>query len=800
MLLSEEFDLVSIHGEVGDFLEFERGTLSSNFLSLVSEQFHAQVWTALNTARRDNRPVELHHSAQDSDEGHVTILAEPIISSGQKFFLIYFIKATDENIPRAERTEADIGADVKEQYQHEITILQQQLQAVIEKKDTSHEELQTANEEVLSANEELQSSNEELETSRGELQSVNQELAATNGELEGKIKELEAANDDLSSLINSTDIPTVFLDHDLNIRRYSTRTTDLLRIRPGDIGRPLEDLASRVDDPNLLDDMHHVLDTLESVEREVVAEQATYQRSAAPFMSSKGKVQGVIVTYSDVTRLRDFASRLQRQACCQASVVNLGQRALESEDLGLLFDEICAEMAQVVGADYVGIQRHDAGADRFSLIAGYGWPRGIAGATQTPAAEMNELRYAMTHHRPVVIEDMSIEMRFAPSQLVRDVSVHSGICLAIGPVAAPWGVLNMFWQDETALDEEKINYIISVTSILWLAINQSQVKLMREGERAELQELIDGLPIMVAVVGADMQVDLFNKAWQDIGVTSEETRGAVLTDLLGPSARQISDRIKALSQKMQREGFEFSISVPGRGERVHLLYCVPRFVNGQPQGFFFAAIDINERKEWEERNRVISAELDHRVKNILALVNTIARMTGRNARDYEEFKEVFANRIDSMARTHSHLAAEKWDGTELRHLISEELEAYAVPDVDSITLEGPRVTVGPAAAQSIALAIHEMTTNAAKYGALAQSGGKLLVRWETGKTDVHLIWSETGVGSVAEPERTGFGATVVKNAIVNQMHGSLEMQFGEDGLEIDISIPLASIRANTSGE
>lgn len=793
VLVNEDFDIVSLHGEMDGYIGFRRGIMTSNFLSMVSDSYRPQAWTVLQIARREAKAAETRYYSTDPEVPSVTILAEPLISGGRKFFLVYFMPVTSPgDVKHAERTlSAEPESEEKfDHYQNEIALLQQQLQMVMEKGEISSEELQTANEEILSANEELQSSNEELETSREELQSLNQELATTNSQLESKIAELEAANDDLSSLINSTDVPTVFLDTDLNIRRFSARATALLRIRDGDLGRPLEDLVSRIDDPDLNADMRKVMESTETIECEVSGETGTYLRRVSPYFTRKNELQGVIVTYADVSRLRGFAERLKLQAKRQSSVVSLGRQALESEDVAVLLDRACSDLSKLLKADITGVQRYEANTNSFRLLAGSGWPRGLVGGTRVRGDELNELSFARGQNELTYIADFATERRFSPSQLMQDVPIASGLCLPIGPVGSTWGILTLFWKHAYRPDDDVILYATSVASILWLAISQAETKRLREVERAELQELIDGLPIMIAVVGRDMQVDVFNRAWQDIGVTFDETRGADLSELLGERAREVCSEILARPASEQHDGYEFDIGVPGKGKRTHLLYCVPRSQGQEDDGFFFAAIDIHERKESEKRNRVISAELDHRVKNILALVNTIARMTGRGAKTYEQFRDDFSNRIQSLARTHTHLAAEQWDGMDLRRLISDELQAYAHAEPDRYALTGPTIILNLAATQSLALAFHEMTTNAAKYGALARPDGALDVTWTIDGENLKLSWVESGVGSVSRPDQTGFGSTVIKNALMNQLDGAFDAQFGIDGLTVEIRLPL----------
>src|SRR5208282_1725387 len=145
----------------------------------------------------------------------------------------------------------------------------ERLNTTIEELETANEEFRSSNEELLSVNEELQSSNEELETSKEELQSVNEELLTVNTELSHKIEELDRANSDLHHLFQSTEIPTIFLDRNLVIRTFTPPVTRIFNLIPGDRGRPLTDIVSRIDYPDLESDIRAVFDHGEAIERSV---------------------------------------------------------------------------------------------------------------------------------------------------------------------------------------------------------------------------------------------------------------------------------------------------------------------------------------------------------------------------------------------------------------------------------------------------------------------------------------------------------------------------------------------------
>jgi two-component system CheB/CheR fusion protein len=178
---------------------------------------------------------------------------------------------------------------------------------------TSQEELRSANEELQSANEELQSTNEELTTSREEMQSLNEELQTVNNELQAKVDELSKASDDMKNLLNSTDIATVFLDGALRVRRFTAEATRILRLIPGDVGRPISDIASDLVYPELHDDVQDVLRTLVFTERQVSTRDGRwFVVRIMPYRTTANRIDGVVITCMDITVSRVLETELRQ--------------------------------------------------------------------------------------------------------------------------------------------------------------------------------------------------------------------------------------------------------------------------------------------------------------------------------------------------------------------------------------------------------------------------------------------------------------------------------------------------------
>jgi len=219
--------------------------------------------------------------------------------------------------------------------------------------------------------------------------------------------------------------------------------------------------------------------------------------------------------------------------------------------------------------------------------------------------------------------------------------------------------------------------------------------------------------------------------------------------------------------------------------------------DGNVDGFFTAAVDITERKREEERMLVISAELDHRVKNVLATVSGIARMTSRNATSVDEFRADFQERIQAMARTHSALAEQSWEGMSLLQLVQAELSPYTERFSDRLTIKGPDVGLVAPAIQPLSLAVHELATNAAKYGALSNDRGKLRIEWKTLKAPkgaVHILWKENGMKGLEPQAGKGFGTRVLENIVPAQLDAEASVEIRPTGLVCSLEIPAKWVR------
>jgi len=204
-------------------------------------------------------------------------------------------------------------------------------------------------------------------------------------------------------------------------------------------------------------------------------------------------------------------------------------------------------------------------------------------------------------------------------------------------------------------------------------------------------------------------------------------------------------------------------------------------------------IDITERKHAQTRQDLLTAELDHRVKNVLARVAVVARRTREHSSSMAEFVRALDGRIHSMAAAHSLLSQSRWQGVGLADLVRDQLAPYAT-DANA-RIEGPNIVLTAAATQSVAMVLHELVTNAAKYGALSAPDGQVSVSWERRSLDgeppkLTMTWREMGGPPTAAPLEAGFGTNLIRDLIPHELGGTVDLSFGAEGLRCTIEVPI----------
>ncbi len=309
--IDREQRIVYFHGPTAQYLDQPRGEPTRDLLTLVREPLRGAVRAALSQAMGENTAAVVRAGLTEASSGHfrTEIVVAPLEAQpAASHYLVTFQERPEPVLPADPAAKGDVD---RRRLHEELRRVRDELQSTIEELQTSNEEMKASNEEATSVNEELQSANEELETSKEELQSLNEELTTVNAQLQAKMQELEATTNDLSSLLSSTSIAVLFLDTHFRIRRFTPAVKDLVELIPSDIGRPLSDLAPKFSDEHLMADAQSVLEKLVPIEREIGSEsQRVYVRRILPYRTADNRIDGVVVTFFDVSARKRAESAL----------------------------------------------------------------------------------------------------------------------------------------------------------------------------------------------------------------------------------------------------------------------------------------------------------------------------------------------------------------------------------------------------------------------------------------------------------------------------------------------------------
>jgi len=509
-------DVVHFSSHTGRFLEPAYGSPTANLFELARPGWSLELRSALRRCIETGRPIEQERSVIIGDNRlspPVKLIVEPL--PGPDTDPLYMIVFVDVEPGRLSAEPPDDSAvpqpdGIVAHLERENRDMREQLQSISEAHATTVEELRSSNEELQSVNEELQSTNEELETSREEIQSINEELSTVNAQLAGKVEQLDRANSDLKNLFDSTMVATVFLDPHLIIRSFTPEIASIYKLIPGDLGRPLTDIATRMKYSTLQEDVQTVLNTQQPLEKRVerLDGSAHYLVRILPYRSPDSSIDGSLITFVDVT--------------------------------------------SIVRAE---------------------------------------------HHQRLLVD-----------------------------------------------------------------------------------------------------------------------------------------------------------------------------------------------------------ELNHRVRNMLTVVISLATNTLRRASSFEQFSTVFLGRIHALAAAYALLSRDGWAPIPVREIVMEELKPFMSGDRANVVLTGGKVMLEPRAALALGMALHELRTNAAKYGALSVPEGTVAVTWtvepvETGQQLV-LEWAERNGPPVPPPGRRGLGMTLIERSFAHDVSGNVKVDFAPEGVTARLCAPLA----DTMGE
>jgi two-component system, chemotaxis family, CheB/CheR fusion protein len=310
VLVNETGDIVYISGRTGKYLEPAVGKANMNIFAMLREGFRNDFPMAFRKAILKKETVELHDiKAEANGSAYTTNVTIQWIDKPEPlrgYVIVVFSDAAHQPDPTLHNPKAKKNLSNLKQIE-----LEKELQHAREEMQSTVEEMQTSQEELQSTNEELQSTNEELTTSKEEMQSLNEELQTVNAELQSKVEEFSRVDSDMKNLLNSTDIATLFLDKELNIRRYTDQATNIFKLIKSDIGRPFTDLVTDLEYPELADDAREVLRTLVFIQKKKPAKNDKwFSIRIMPYRTVDDRIDGLVITFFNLSELKQVELKL----------------------------------------------------------------------------------------------------------------------------------------------------------------------------------------------------------------------------------------------------------------------------------------------------------------------------------------------------------------------------------------------------------------------------------------------------------------------------------------------------------
>jgi PAS domain S-box-containing protein len=342
---------------------------------------------------------------------------------------------------------------------------------------------------------------------------------------------------------------------------------------------------------------------------------------------------------------------------------------------------------------------------------------------------------------------------------------------------------------------DDVSAVLLIVTDLTAQKHSEQIAAAERFARSILEQAAD------AVLVFDPQGRISQASWAAERLLDRDLIGQNVADVLpldlGETAPAAATSMRSLQDMVlggeSCHGIEARIRRPGLRDRHFLLSAGPlRDADNRHIGGIFTLTDITERKEAEEHQTMLVAELNHRVKNILAIVQSVALQTLSGSKTLPQFRDAFGGRLKAIALAHDILTLTRWGEVELSRLLQQSLAPYQTADGRAVSCSGPPLMLPSHMIVSLAMVLHELSTNAAKYGAFAAPTGRLSVRWQLteGGRGVHLTWTETGGPAASADVSPGFGSKLISRVVSYDLKGRAELQMHAEGVCWTLSFPV----------
>jgi len=489
------------------------------------------------------------------------------------------------------------------------------------------------------------------------------------------------------------------------------------------------------------------------------------------------------------------ADTAERRTLEQNALFRLTDRLFRAADTHEVNEAALDAIFAVLECDRASILMFDdAGVMRFVASRGLsaGYREAVTGHTPWRPGQAQPDGIAMT--------DIT---RSGESEEIKRVIADEGIrALAFIPLVAHGGVVGKFmvYHDQPhEFTPEEMALAQTIALQLGFCIERDRARVYR-GRAEQTSQLLSSIVENSndAIVSKDLNgiINSWNKGAERLfGYEPQEIIGrSVLTLIPEELQHEEPGIIERIRRGDRLEHFE-TIRLRKNGERFHISLTVSpvRDANGVIIGASKIARDISDRIKADEQRQLMINELNHRVKNTLATVQSLAMQTLRNTERSADARALLDARLMALSRAHDLLTAESWEGAYLREVVERALAAFVAGS--RVTIGGSNVRLTPKQALSLSIALHELATNAAKYGALSAEGGTVRVAWDVardagGVEMLKLTWTESGGPPVDPPTRQGFGSRLIERSLAAELGGEANIDYRRDGVVATISTPI----------
>ena len=761
----------------GRFILLSAGPLSSRLTSIVQPELRLDVGMALDRAFSTGQP-SLTRLITLKLEGaprrvSVQVVPQAAEEGASARALVFFLDGGPSQASDA--APALPAPDELRQLHTELKAAQETVLAGRLGYEAALQELRASNEELQSLNEEYRSTAEELETSKEELQSINEELQTVNAELKSKLSTLSVAHDDLQNLTASSEIGTLFLDTDLRIRMFTPRVAELINITEADVGRTITNFTHRLRYDGIERDVRRVLRELVPFEQEIDGlDDRRFNLRVRPYRTHDNRIEGAVFTFDDITK------RARAEAALRESEARLGA-IFTSAPVAIAVMDAQGRMILANGAakhlfptrampsrDPERGARWRAFRPDGSLVAPQDYPgnRALSGhPTPLPGLEF------------LFADDDGRErwLVVASAPILGDGDAVTGVVSVIGDIDA-------LKRGEAALRATEAA----------LTASEGRLRTLVEG-MPQLVWRADGIgawtwasPQWTAYTG-QTEAESLGAGWR-AAVHPEDRHGAEAAWLAAANRDQlvIESRLRRASDGAYRWFQTRAVPVRDMGREV--------------TEWLGTSTDIDDLRSLQQSQAVLVAELQHRTRNLIAVVRGIADDTMEHTGPEEGFRGAFSDRLTALSRVQSLLSRAEVEPITIAAVVHLELDALgASTSGERVSVAGPNVWLRNSTVQTLALALHELATNARKYGALSHDRGKLTVTWsersEGDQRRLVLEWVETGLEhSPKEPqpfsEGSGYGRELIEVALPHSLGARTSYTLGETGVRCTIDLPV----------